>query len=386
MSIDRHASRRAIFGAMAVGTTGMTITGVQQVMLEPLVRIGLLSEAQLGLVAMAELYAIAAGIFFGPFFLPRRLRFYTVVVSLLFLAMNLVTHAAGGFAVILFIRLLAGVFGGLLLAAGFIIMVREPAVERVNSIFLVISLIPQVGFAYLIPNLSVARFGVMAGFDLLAALAALTALAALALPRTAAPFQSERADATSIGGWRGAVLVLLIMLANAGAGAVWTYSERLAHALDIPSGSVGIALSAGLASQVLACLIVVWKGWKLPYDKVLPPIWIAMAALALALPHCGTAPVFIATVVAFAFLWMLMQPFHLAAAVRIDPSRKIASRLGCVILVGVGVGPMGVSSVIGRSGLSGAMYLTALVLVLTAVIGMITFRQVAPRHSTAFAA
>jgi hypothetical protein len=217
-------------------------------------------------------------------------------------------------------------------------------------------------------------------------MAALTVIAALALPKATAPFQSEGTDDRSTGGWRRLVLVLLIMLANAGAGAVWTYSQRLAHALDIPAASVGIALSGGLASQVLACLLVVWKGWKLPYSKVLPPIWVAMAILAAALPYCGTAPVFIVAVVAFAFLWMLMQPFHLAAAVRLDPSRKIASRLGCVILIGVGLGPMGVSAVIGASGLFGAMYLTASVLVLTALLGVVTFRRVAPQHLRTVAA
>src|SRR5438132_7897735 len=90
-------SPRQVAAALAIGTIGVLMVGVQPILLGELVDAKQVSLEGVGIVAMAEIVTLGLGVVLGDTLLPwSRLRLITIVAALLASCIDLLTLLATG--------------------------------------------------------------------------------------------------------------------------------------------------------------------------------------------------------------------------------------------------------------------------------------------------
>lgn len=333
-------SPSTICGAMVIGTASLLSLGVLPILFGGLDDAGLLSKPGIGQAAMLELFGLALGASVGGYWMGRgAMRWKTAVAALGLLAVNVANAHAETAAAVLLDRAIAGLLAGLLFGAANAIIVRSNSPDRLTGILVGASVVPQIALAYLIPVLLMPKFGVAAGFYVLAAGALVAALFAVTLvdkvgglahpERTGIPFSRS---------------VLLFgsatVLQAGGLGAAWTYMERVASQHGFGPSVVGLAFSASLASQVAAAWLSAWlvaktAKWPTLLMLVLAQAGFTALAIVTVLPTA-----FIAAVCIFASAACALQAFQMAGIVRLDTTRRAAVLILPMILFGNGLGPL----------------------------------------------
>jgi MFS family permease len=348
----------AVAASMFIGTAAFMVLGIQPVLLGALVEAHRLTEQWLGIVATAEVLALAFGAIVGPPLMKRGgMRGKTLAVAGLLTIANLASFVAHTPLQIAIVRTFAGCAEGLLLSAAIYVLTHTRHPERVSGLFLALSTIPQVFAAYLLPVSLIPHYGANIGFALLTALAAAVAPAALALPRAPLISHASEADDLSLAALSqigvvglGAVIALFaVVIENIAIGSSWSYLEGVANQSHLSSQVLGVAVAAVLVFQVAGSLLVAWVGWKVDHRLALigGSALLGVSALLLTAAHSPAA--FIATCCLFGMLWLGLAPFHVKLAIGLDPSRRIAMIVMPLALVGLSVGPMiGAALVVGN--------------------------------------
>jgi len=385
----RHQSLGVVSATMLIGTASMLVMGVQPILLGGLVDAARISEAGVGQAAMIEIFALAVGATAGPFLMNRGdMRANVAAASLLLVLVNLLIHWASGPAVLLQ-RGLAGLLEGLLLGAVSAIFTHNDRPERMSGLLLGLSTIPQVIAAYLLPIVVIPRFGVDAGFAILAGAAMLSCLAAPAIvvrvPRQRGGHGDQIAVPKAL-----LAIAAAAFLQNAGIGAAWSYMERLATQHHFEASVVGAAIAGSLAFQVGGALLASWLGWRLPSRLVLILGALLEAGLVVGLVQADHAATFIASAWGFGLFWLALQPFLVTAVITLEPSRTAAMLLAPLALVGFSAGPLAASLAIRPGHLEGGFWIAAALLVVAAALyalaGLMpstesTSHRQGPRHS-----
>jgi hypothetical protein len=220
----------AICGALVAGSAALLPLGVLPILLGGLVEAGRLSQAGVGRAATLETLGLALGAGVGAHWMGRgSMRLKTASAAFALAGVNVATAHAASSAAVLLDRAAAGLLAGLLLGAANAIIVRTQTPHRLSGAMLGLSTLPQILAAYLLPVLVIPRFGVTAGFYLLAAGVLLAALCAWTMVDAVEPLERPRQNTA-----RTSLPLLLfagaVVLQSGGIGAAWTYVERLAPA------------------------------------------------------------------------------------------------------------------------------------------------------------
>ncbi|WP_156467159.1 MULTISPECIES: MFS transporter [unclassified Phenylobacterium] len=341
-SVPAHETLTAVSATMVVGTAALLVLGVQPILLGGLIETGRLTEAGLGRVAMIEVFALAIGAAIGPYLMNAgAMRLKVAATALLLAAVDLGLSAAPSSTAILALRGVAGLLEGLLIGAAVVVVTHARRPDRMNGLFLGITTAPQIALAYLLPALVIPRFGLNAGFALLAA----SAIAAAC----AAPFVVDRVEVhpeAQAGGvaWSPALLLSLLggLAQNAGIGAAWNYVERLGAQHGLAPSVIGAAIAGSLTLQFVGALLAAWLCWRLPARLILAVGALVQAGVVVAmLAHSDAG--YIAAVCLFGLCWLALQPFLISELIALDPSRRVAMVMTPVALAGLSLGPLVVS-------------------------------------------
>ncbi len=348
-----------VLAGLFLGTVSFMITGIQPALLGGLVEEKRLTEAMLGRVAWAEVFALALAAVVGP----RLLRFgsarRSIAAACLALALcNGVVYISHDPTVLIASRIAAGLMEGLLLATINIAIARARHPERLSATFLMVSAIPQVAASYVLPVTVFPRFGADSGFALLGALAVIGIFVAFLLGSEVqdAP---PRKPATQV--WTPAVLIGLcgVMLQNAANGAGWEYQARIGQTLHFSGEVVGTAIAADLVFQIIGTFAVASIAWRLPFRSMLIASTLVQAAILLTMGSVRTPFAYIAICAIFGMLWLGMNPYQVSLLVDLDRTRQVALVLASLQLMGFSAGPLICSFFVSPGNVTGAFWCAA---------------------------
>jgi MFS family permease len=355
-----------VIAGLFLGTVAFMITGIQPALLGGLVEEKRLTEAMLGRVAWAEVFALALAAAIGPRLIRLGSARRTIAAACLSLALcNAVVYISHDANVLIVSRLVAGLMEGLLLATTNIAITRARHPERLSATFLMVSAIPQVVASYVLPVTVIPRFGADSGFALLGALAVVGIFVAFMLGKEIqdAP---PRQPATQV--WTPAVLIGLggVILQNAANGAGWEYQARIGENLHFSGQVVGAAISADLIFQIIGTFAVAAVAWRLPFRVMLLASAVIQAAILMTMGTIHTPFGYIATCAIFGMMWLGMNPYQVSLLVDLDKTRQVALLLASLQLMGFSAGPLICSFFVSPGNVVGAFWCAA-VMVLVAL-------------------
>lgn len=378
-----NTKARAIWGALIYGSAALLIVGVQPILLGALATAGVLSESQLGIAAMLELFTLAVGGIVGPMILNSgALRARMVIVAILLIAINLAMPLLTSAIAVFAARAVAGFIGGLLVGACYLILAHAENPSRTNAVFMAMSAVPQIVAVYAVPLLVTPLIGTYAGFIVYAAVVGLALLASNLLPKDVVEESPEATGKLKI---TPALVVLLLAITAqmAGIGAAWSFMERYAQLAGFSASSIAISFALSLALQLLGALAYAWKGEALPYRtvQIIGPVVIAACVIPFLLGMGEFA--YIALMSAFGFFWLLIQPIQIQFCIDFDPSRWSAVFLGPLALIGLSCGPLVSAFFVSEGSVIGAFECAIVLLLLSVLLFVVALVLQRPSGKTA---
>lgn len=336
---------RIIGASIVLGSAALMVLGVQPILLGGLIAAGRISEAGLGQVALAEVAALALGSCLGPILMNNgAMRASAALASLVLALANLGTCWASDVVMLLGIRALAGFAEGLMLGAAVVVMTYTRHPDRIAGLFLGLQTAPQMVAALVFPAMLLPRFGVNSGYVALAVLALIGSAAAFMITdRVVTRPNASKARLK----WSPALVLTLAALIcqNAGIGAAWNYSERLATQHGLSPTLAGLSLSASLLCQIIGSLTVAWIGWRLPFRVMLIMGAAAQSGIILMMTIGGAPMLYVIAVCLFGLFWLALQPYQVNQAIAVDGTRFLAVMLTPIALIGFSLGAFLVSFV-----------------------------------------
>lgn len=373
-STPQPTATPTVIAGLFLGTVSFMIMGIQPALLGGLVEEKRLTEAMLGRVAWAEVFALALAAAIGPRLIRVGSVRRTIAAACLSLALcNAVVYISHDENVLIVSRIVAGLMEGLLLATTNIAITRARHPERLNATFLMVSAIPQVVASYLLAATVIPRFGADAGFGILGALAVAGIFVAFMLGKEIQEAPARR-PGTQV--WTPAVLIGLcgVILQNAANGAGWEYQERIGGNLHFSPEVVGSAISADLIFQIVGTFAVAWVAWRLPFKMMLLASTVIQAGILLTMASVHTPFSYIAICAIFGMMWLGMNPYQVSLLIDLDKTRQVALLLASLQLMGFSAGPLICSffvspgNVVGAFWCAAVMVLLALALYIVAIV------------------
>jgi predicted MFS family arabinose efflux permease len=345
MRAVREFDRSDVAAALAVGSIGLLMLGVQPVVLGALIERKVISLEGVGLVAMGEIIAIGLGVALGDALLATtRMRLVAVAAALATAVFDFGSLALTSDAGFVAGRALAGLSEGVLVWVTTCVIVRSSAPERLAGAFLVAQTLAQAAAAALLATVIVPRFGWQGAFAALGVVSAAVALAAPFLPASLLPLASGGASKLSVS--PAVVLTLAIVFCEMSTlGALWAFLEPLGTRAGFDPQSAQAIVSGVLVMQVLGGLTATVLAERLPPGRTLAAAAVILGAITLTIGVApGPAPERFAVLCAvFGFVWLFMMPFHIGLALRVDPVGRVAVLVPAAQLTGSAFGPLVVS-------------------------------------------
>jgi len=365
-----------IFAALAVGTIGVLMIGVQPILLGELVEAKQVSLEGVGIVAMGEIVTLGLGVVLGDALLPwSRLKLITIVAAVLASILDLLTLAAVGDAQLTAVRMAAGLAEGVLIWGTTGVVVRTSNPARLSGIFFVIQTIAQAALGALLANLVIPHAGWRGGFMLLGGLTLLPCVLAFKQPPRLAPLASPVVSGFR---WSAATILplLVVFMQMATLGSFWAYLEPLGKAAGLNAQAAQTLIAGVLVMQVVGGIVATVAVRRLP---VVPALVAGSAVLALitstvyGLPSGSTLRFAIACAL-FGFVWLFLLPFHIGLAFRADPSGRLAVLVPAAQLLGSAFGPLMASLVVQGDDASAVPMISAAFAVAAGLVVLITGR------------
>lgn len=352
-------STRSVVVLQAIGVVALLIAGLQPLVLGGLAEEGRLTVGQIGLAATGELLALGVACGLAAAFLkPTAMRTRLAIACLGHAACNLGTLWVSGGELIA-VRSLAGVFAGVMLWATIGMIARSARPERQAGVFVTVQTLAQLLLAFILPRTVMVAGGVDGALVCLAVISVLAAVAAIWAPSALAPLPKPETGGGTLTpfAWTGLAAVFFYMAFIV---AIWVYLEPLAARVGLTPAQAHGAVAAALAMQVLGGAAATLLGGRLKPSAVLIGAGAINLGLLAVLWASPPAPVFMACVAVFGFLWLFVLPFHTVLLIRIDPTRRAAMQLGAAQLLGSSAGPLAASLLVGDTDAAGAMKLAAI--------------------------
>jgi hypothetical protein len=366
---DSALSARQVGAALAVGTVGVLMVGIQPILLGELVEARQVTLEGVGLVAMGEIIALGLGVVLGDALLSwSRLRLITIVAALCAAALDLLTLGASGDVQMLAVRAAAGLAEGVLVwgATGVVVRTANPA--RLGGVFFVVQTLAQALLGAAMALFVIPHGGWKAGFAALAAVSLLPLLLAFVQPRRLAPLVPSAAS-----GFRWSVPTALPLavafLQLATLGAFWAYLEPLGKLAGLDSRAAQTLISGVLVAQVIGGSVAAFGVRRLPVVPTLVAASLVLAATTATVHQlpAGRTGEFALACAVFGFVWLFMLPFHIGLAFRADASGRLAMLVPAAQLLGSAFGPL-VASLMVQGDEAGAVPLVSAGFALAALL------------------
>ena len=374
-------SRQQIAGALAIGTIGVLMVGVQPILLGELVEARQVSLEGVGIVAMAEIVTLGLGVVLGDVVLPwSRLRLITIVAALIAAGLDLLTLLASGDMPMTAVRAACGLAEGVLIWGTTGVVVRSASPARIAGIFFVAQTLAQAALGALLANAVIPRWGWQGGFATLSALTLLPCLLAFVQPARLAPLA-----APAVSGFRWSTATLLplaiVFLQLATLGSFWAYLEPPGKAAGFDARAAQTLIAGVLAMQVVGGSAASFAVRRLAVVPTLVACSMALATITAtvhALPTGSTLNFALACAL-FGFVWLFMLPFHIGLAFRADGSGRMAGLVPAAQLLGSAFGPLTASFIVEGENASAVPLLSAAFATAAAVLLLAMRRRFAAK-------
>lgn len=368
---------RQVAAALAVGTIGVLMVGIQPILLGELVEAKQVSLEGVGIVAMAEIVTLGLGVVLGDALLPwSRLRLITIVAALFAAGLDLLTLLATGDAAMTAVRAAAGLPEGLLIWGATGVVVRTANPPRVAGIFFVAQTIAQAALGALLANVVIPHSGWQGGFVTLGVAALLPCLLAFRQPARLAPLAPP-----AVSGFRWSMATLLplavVFLQLATLGSFWAYLEPLGKAAGFDARAAQTLIAGVLAMQVVGGSVASLAVRRLAVVPTLMACSIALAAVTTTIHELpgGSMLNFAIGCALFGFVWLFMLPFHIGLAFRADASGRLAELVPAAQLLGSAFGPLTASFIVEGENAAAVPLLSAGFAMAAAVMLLVTRRR-----------
>lgn len=339
---------RQVAAALAVGTVGVLMVGIQPILLGELVEAKQVSLEGVGIVAMAEIVTLGLGVVIGDALLPwSRLRLITIVAALLAAGLDLLTLLAAGDGPMTAVRAATGLAEGVLIWGATGVVVRTATPSRVAGIFFVVQTLAQAALGALLANAVIPHSGWQGGFLTLGVVTLLPCLLAFMQPARLAPLAPP-----SLSGFRWSAATLLplavVFLQLATLGSFWAYLEPLGKAAGFDARGAQTLIAAVLAMQVMGGSVASLAVRRLAVVPTLVACSIVLAATTTTIHQLpgGSTLNFALGCALFGFVWLFMLPFHIGLAFRADASGRLAGLVPAAQLLGSAFGPLTASFIV----------------------------------------
>jgi DHA1 family inner membrane transport protein len=374
-----------VAAALAIGTIGVLMVGVQPILLGELVDAKQVSLEGVGIVAMAEIVTLGLGVVLGDTLLPwSRLRLITIVAALLASSIDLLTLWVAGDGPMTAVRAAAGLAEGVLIWGTTGVVVRTANPARVAGIFFVAQTLAQAALGALLANAVIPRSGWQGGF---ATLGVLTLLPCLLAFRQPARLASLAPPAVSGFRWSAATLLPLavVFLQLATLGSFWAYLEPLGKAAGFDARAAQTLIAGVLAMQVIGGSVASFAVRRLAVVPTLVACSAVLAAITATVHQlpAGSTLHFAIGCALFGFVWLFMLPFHIGLAFRADASGRLAGLVPAAQLLGSAFGPLTASFIVDGENAAAVPLLSAAFAGAAAVLLLMVTFSARSRASTA---
>lgn len=351
---------------MLAAAIGLSIAGIAAFSILP-VMIGTIADMQglnaseAGFVAAADLCGFAVASLLAAIgirgFNGRRVAAAGLLAA--FIGNVLSLHAAG-FELLLIVRLLAGLGGGLAYSVAMSTLARSARPDRDFGLMVAAQITYQVAALFALPRLVTAR-GSDAIFLALAATVCASSLALLStglITRGTEP--SAHPASRSAAAWLGLAAMAFFSL---NLGALWTYVERIGVGIGLSSPHTGTILAVALALSVLGALGASYLGDR--WGRRAPLLLASVAQLiSLVLLMRTDATSYSIGVVVYSLAWAFAVPFLYSLVASLDESGRLIVLSPAAQAVGAALGPAVAASL-----LNGAAYAPVSAVAAAALVG-----------------
>lgn len=299
------------------------------------------TEQQAGYVASANVYGAALGALISVFFV-RRIAWRPVALALLLalIIADVVSIFITTPGVLIPMRFLHGMIGGMLVGTGFSVIARTKMPDRTFGMLLVVQF-SLGGLGVMILPRIVPLFGTAALFGALILFSVVT----LAMLPFLAEYPAKSPDDANIPKasikWGPLVLALSsVLLFQAGNMGLAAYMIELGRAHGLQTGFISTVLGIAAWIGALGSLLVVTFGTR--FGRFWPiAIGLLLTVIGNALFHfSGSTVVYAAANVGTAITWAFVIPYLLGLCAAFDTSGQMAALSGFVSKMGLASGPL----------------------------------------------
>jgi len=323
-----------------LATAGLFYVNIMAALVDGLTSGAGLTAKQAGLVASANVYGAAVGALTAVFII-RRLpwRPTAVTVLLLLITVDLASTLIMAPELLIAVRFLHGVMGGLLVGVAFAVIARTRTPDRTFGMLLVVQFgLGGLGLMFLPRLVPVFGHGVL--FLALAAFSAVTlAMTPFLGEYRRAPVQTAQTPDAAIQ-WRPLIPVFvalfLFQAANMGLAA---YIIGLGKASGLKLGFITDCLGAANWIGALGSLLVVMLGVK--YGRLGPLlVGLGLTLVGTFVFHFSQLPwVFLVANIGTAITWSFVIPYLLGMSAAFDKAGQMAALAGFFSKMGLATGP-----------------------------------------------
>lgn len=316
------------------------------------------SEVEVGRLAAADLGGLSLGAVLCSFLIVRHNRRYLVLGAALFAILaNLGCVAVTDYALVVGLRLIAGVASGVYTAVAISSLSATSNPTRAYSWVLFAFALSQAIELYLLPQLSIGSI-----YLLFACSYALLVPFIRWLPADAPAEQGEgEARMRSIPAYVPWLVLGAVLFTYINIGAYWTYIELAAADSEVSAAWMGNILVGSALFSILGCLLSTVISSRFGLARPLVLTLMAQALVVLVLVGGIDAANILFSVCGFNLLWMMGDIYQISVVARVDPSGRFAALIPGAQGIGQIIGPNVAATTLGLSlGYSGVFVVCAI--------------------------
>ncbi len=296
-------------------------------------------ERQAGLLGSMEIGAMAAAsLFLAPRVDVLSQRGVALVSVAVVAGAHLLSAFADGFALLMGMRLVAGIGEGCIYATANAVIAGSRDPDRLYARVTVVSALVAAVLFVAIPN-AIGAWAQRGAFGSLSCVAVLCVPLLLWLPRSIAP--GTPGELLGVGLRRGPSLMVLAaaFVLSVGQGAIWTFVERIGGHVGLSIDAIGVVLAVTTLAGISGAVLAAWLGTRFGRTLPLTSGICAVAASSMVLGYAATPVAYIGAELVYNTAYLFVSPFLLGTAAAVDPRGRVAAATGGVVLVGGALGP-----------------------------------------------
>ncbi|MEO5707870.1 MAG: MFS transporter [Alteraurantiacibacter sp.] len=370
-----RVTRTGLVSAMLVGLVGAIVIFLTPGFLALIAQKTGFGDDELGYLAALDINAMGITVGLSTFALSRvRWRMAVGLGLGLIVAGNLMTAAAESFSAMAAARIVAGAGEGICVGFAFAALGRASNPDRAFSIYLVAGALLSSAFLYALPTVQ-AAVSPATVFMASAALAALVMLTLRAFPDGSRDEPAMFATGGKIDLKYATGVLLGVFLLFFAMGAMWSYSERIGLASDLPADVIANGLAIGTMAGVVGAGLagMLPRRWGRSWPLVISGI--AGVASFLMFRDQVSPSAFVIATVLMLFSWNFAQPLLSGLCSEACERGRVVCAMGSIQTFGTGLGPAAAAATLGTGSFTVAIYASCLVMILSVAVTVATIRR-----------